>query len=225
MSKCIDVNTTCTSCGEDSELRMWQSINVELDPHLKPKLLDGSLLTFHCPLCGAEQPVMYDLLYHDPERQYMIYLMIDHDDPLQELNSTEFGKLAHQMVGYRLRIVTDFQRFLEKIFIFDNDLDDRVLEVLRAILVKGVFEKHQIGAEHLFYTGVEADPAEATTTAVDLTIFAPGKAPSVVHISGEEGYPRAEQLLHQELKVPKFETPYWSQVGLDYLDQLRAGLG
>lgn len=213
---------TCPECGEISGLTLWKSINVNLNPELKPLLLDGSLLTFTCPICSFTQGVSYPLLYHDPAARFMVWLMPDDDNGTDELNYTGFGKAARLMKGYRLRVVDTFDRLLEKIFIFDNELDDRVLEILRSILLNSVFEKHGIYYDQLFYTRVDQTQPDPQ---IDLTIFFKDQAPRVYPIHGPDGYPRASEILHKKLNVPAVESPAWKQVGRDYMDKARSGQG
>jgi hypothetical protein len=222
MSERVDTTYTCPECGEISELSMWKSINVTLNPELKPKLLDGSLLTFICPLCDCNQGVAYPLLYHDQDKRFMVWLMPETDGGPEELNTPEFAKMSALMQGYRLRVVTTFDRLLEKIFIFDNEMDDRVLELLREVLVNSVFEKHGITYEQLFYSKVDLTSPDPV---IDLTIFFKDQPPKVYIIQGPDGYPRAVELLHEKLSIPKEETPYWKTVGQGYLELARGGFG
>jgi Zn ribbon nucleic-acid-binding protein len=55
MSKSSDISYTCPRCQKQSRFTIWQSINVDLDPSLKQKVMDGSLFVFHCLYCGFSQ--------------------------------------------------------------------------------------------------------------------------------------------------------------------------
>jgi hypothetical protein len=52
MSLSDEIKITCPACQHQQAFTAWQSINVTLDPALKTKLLDRSLVTFHCDNCG-----------------------------------------------------------------------------------------------------------------------------------------------------------------------------
>ena len=42
----------CPHCGNESEITIWDTINVELDPHLKEKVLRADIYRFICPVKG-----------------------------------------------------------------------------------------------------------------------------------------------------------------------------
>jgi hypothetical protein len=62
------ITITCPTCQHQQAFTAWQSINVTLNPELKQKLLDRSLVTFHCEKCGQAAGVNQELLYHDMDR-------------------------------------------------------------------------------------------------------------------------------------------------------------
>jgi hypothetical protein len=54
---------------------VWDSLNSDLDPDAKQKLLDGTLFQYKCEKCGHEASVAYDILYHDMKNNTMVYLV------------------------------------------------------------------------------------------------------------------------------------------------------
>ena len=123
----------CPECGKENEFIVWQSLNGDLDPEAKQKLLDGTLFQFKCSGCGYESNVSYPTLYHDMSNQLMIYFVKEED--VEETKKTfepnsEFGFV---MEGYRRRIVIDQNSLREKAIIFENGLDDRVVEIIKLI--------------------------------------------------------------------------------------------
>ena len=46
MSSLSRVHQRCPFCSELQEVTAWQSLNVTLNPVVKPQLLDGSLFAF-----------------------------------------------------------------------------------------------------------------------------------------------------------------------------------
>ena len=55
----------CTKCGAENQFTIHESVNVTLDPELKPQVLNGSLFKMTCASCGTQIIVNYDILYHD----------------------------------------------------------------------------------------------------------------------------------------------------------------
>ena len=123
----------CPECGKDNEFIVWQSLNGDLDPDAKQQLLDGTLFRFKCECCGYESNIVYPILYNDMSNNVMIYFV--KEDEIEEIKSSfafksEFGQA---MADYRTRIVTDQNSLREKAIIFENKLDDRVVEIIKLI--------------------------------------------------------------------------------------------
>ena len=55
-------------------------------------------------------------------------------------SSKESGELD-KLEGYNLRFVTDYNELLEKILIFDNDMNDKTMEVIKLMVLSQDLEK------------------------------------------------------------------------------------
>lgn len=123
---------TCSCCGNRTGLKIYKSINTSEDPSLKEKVKDGSLFIWKCPSCGQANLAKYDTLYHDPDRKLMIWLLKDENVSETQMHSITLHTKA--IGNYTLRRVTDTGSLIEKIIIFDNCLDDVVIEVCKYVL-------------------------------------------------------------------------------------------
>ena len=165
MSRRTTIPITCPACGRAHKFAAWQSLNVTLDPHEKPRLLDGSLTRFTCEGCGHNADVVYPLLYHDMEKQLMLSLLPegggkgqgDRSDP-DELPPEMRKTLG---AGYTYRRVGSHNELREKIYVFDGGLDDRVIEVVKLILWEQMpGEQKPADAELLFGGLVQEEDGE-----------------------------------------------------------------
>lgn len=147
MSSCQPTTVTCPQCGNAGEFTTWQSLNVDLNPEEKEKLLSGELTKFTCPSCGHSAEVAYPLLYHDMRRQLMIYLVYGGDT--KDIEGLPMGKLMH---GYRFRRVGSRNELLEKVRIFEADFDDRLMELFKLMLRRQMEAPDE---EPLFFSGRE----------------------------------------------------------------------
>ena len=119
---------------------MWRSLNTTLDPAGKSKVLSGELFQFKCPTCGSVSNVVYPMLYHQMEDQIMIHLVLSDEDVAEATES--FDKIADgtMMPGadmesdYTFRLVGNQNQLREKVYIFDQGLDDRVIEMIKLCL-------------------------------------------------------------------------------------------
>ena len=72
MSSFRNIKITCPVCKKEGIYTVWDSVNVDLDPELKPKVMDGSLFTWVCPNCKKSFNVPYSFLYHDMTHNFMV---------------------------------------------------------------------------------------------------------------------------------------------------------
>ena len=136
MSRVERERISCPECGQTSDFEIWSSLNVTLDPDRKLMLLSGELTRFTCPGCGHAADVAYTLLYHDMQAGMMIWLLPA--PPGEPPSAPPPGSLPAgmraSMSGYRFRAVRDLNQLREKVYVFENGLDDRVIELVKQVL-------------------------------------------------------------------------------------------
>ena len=137
MEKQVDVK--CPECGYVGKAALWSSLNTEVNPEKKVELLSGELFSFKCPKCGYDSRLNYSMLYHDMEKGVMVnYASCERDfDTAMNIASEMAGKNAaafnKMMESYIYRIVTSQNSLREKALIFENDLDDRIIEIIKCL--------------------------------------------------------------------------------------------
>ena len=72
MSSFRNIKITCPACKKEGTYTVWDSVNVDLDPELKSKVMDGSLFTWVCPNCKKSFNAPYSFLYHDMTHNFMV---------------------------------------------------------------------------------------------------------------------------------------------------------
>ena len=130
----------CSACGEISDLTVWESITADDSPDLKSDLLAGKINIFRC-VCGQKALFPSPILYADNAKKLVISFSPQADDTekrklFEEIkeSSLKSGELENYP-DYNLRFVTSYNELLEKILIFDNSLDDKVLEVIKLLVL------------------------------------------------------------------------------------------
>jgi hypothetical protein len=122
------------------------SVNSAVSPDLKVKLLSGELNLFVCPKCACRFEIDSELVYHDPEKYIIIrYIpgwggilpVIEKDDEI--------------LRRYTLRIVTSRNMLIEKMKIFDDGLDDRIIEAIKLYYLYGTKRIELISEELMLY--------------------------------------------------------------------------
>ena len=125
------IQYSCPRCGTRQPFTIWQTLNASIDPQARTDLLQGRLLEFVCNRCKEHTGVNYPLLYHEPDRQFMICLRSAEDSsPLPKAKLFPFGGIAE---NYLLRIVDEGRKLVEKILILEAELDDRLVELAKVI--------------------------------------------------------------------------------------------
>ncbi len=120
----------CPKCGKEIEFTLWQSINNEI-PTAMEDVISGKLFEVECKHCGLKTSVNYPILVNDMEHNVMVYYTSpdNTEETEKAVNSINMFNLT------RTRIVTDQAALREKIAIFHADLDDRVIELVKAIVL------------------------------------------------------------------------------------------
>ena len=141
MSRIDFQNITCPRCGRDHRIKVWSSLNAELNPLEKQSLLDGTFFRFECE-CSFSADIDAPLLYNDMTHQVMVYYVDEESvQKTQEMFSELVGDFNSAMAEYRVRIVTDKNVLREKAVIFDLGLDDRVLEIVKLFYITNLYEQ------------------------------------------------------------------------------------
>jgi hypothetical protein len=159
MSQPITQNVRCPKCGTDVPFTMWASLNVSLNPAEKQALLSGDLFRVTCPACNTVTPLVYPMLYHDMERRRMIWMLPR--DATGELigPGTASAEAAQKMPGYTFRTVHALNELLEKILIFDADLDDLAIEMIKVIIATQLEAGGQPKDAKIHFAQIDRDAA------------------------------------------------------------------
>ena len=141
----MSINTTqqikCPACQHLEEITLWQSITANDSPDLKDDLLKGKINIFRCSSCGQTALVPVPLLYRDDRAKLMISFSPCSDDAERAMlyesvkkTSKESGELD-SFQDYNLRFVSAYNDLLEKLLIFDCGLHDKVIELLKLLVL------------------------------------------------------------------------------------------
>ena len=196
-------------CQHPQAFTAWQSVNVTLDPELKARLLDRSLVTFHCEKCNHTVGVNQGLLYHDMDRRVMIMLGCQSPD---EAESPE-PLLQKFQAEYSLRLVGSMNELIEKVLLIDADLDDRAVEMFKVALMTNIEESQRGDNPALFFSGIYANDESDEQIEFALVNEASTKAVSVPF---EKVYHRFVDEFCKHLPTTVSECGRWLRVDRDY---------
>ncbi len=137
----------CPACGHAQEFKAWASINPATDPELRSALLEGQLELFVCDACKAQTRVAFDVLYHDMRRTFMIWLCHE--------NETLQPPDRRLPAVYQFRVVRTVPGLVEKIRIFEDQFDDRMMELFKVSLWSTLNAQQRGTNGRLYYAGTQ----------------------------------------------------------------------
>ncbi|MBQ9742526.1 MAG: CpXC domain-containing protein [Ruminococcus sp.] len=132
----------CPKCSENTDAKLYMSINATNEPTLREDMLDEKLFKFRCTACGHEARLTYPVLYNDMKNRFMIYLIPEIDR--FQLEDVELEQKYEKLHSVRKRLAPDFNSFKEKVFIFESGLDDMAVEITKLVISEMVAKKYGI---------------------------------------------------------------------------------
>ncbi len=137
MSQTTVYTIACPRCGSRQPVELCESINVRENPALREDLMANRLNIVVCAGCGHRFRVDKPLLYHDPERRFMIYLY-----PAPEEQAAEAERLFRGMIerlagrslptpAPAMHLVLNRVELVERIFLLEAGLDERIIEYVK----------------------------------------------------------------------------------------------
>lgn len=127
---------TCPQCGGTFSFTTYPAIHTKEDILWKDKVRTGEAFLGTCPHCGFQTHYDYSFLYKEEDTHFLMYYaaneeeykkgyaMMTGQDPMVNWDAIS---------GWRRRVVTSREDILEKLMILDDGLDDRVIEILKAL--------------------------------------------------------------------------------------------
>lgn len=120
------------SCGKEFEAKLWDCLNISEQKELKAKLLNGEINQVQCSACKKKSYVEKNLLYQDMDKKIWIQMLPTMDRSNWPGLEEDYAEVLRKNSGVRkFRLTFGREELFEKIRIFDWDLDDRAIELLK----------------------------------------------------------------------------------------------
>jgi CpXC protein len=215
----VQYELTCWECRCVFEATLWTSVNATIDPPLKRKLVKRQLFRFECPSCRTVLDREYDLLYHDTEKQLMVWLKHPEGNGVMSMLREPLDVGEHVLANYDLRLVTDFGALLEKIHCFDNGFDDRIVEMLKLVLFRQLYGCALAHNTRFYFAGISKRWFRHSEMAF-VSVTSCGE--QSYHTPVVPVYDRTAQQFHtfRQQEAPKGE---WLHVNQRYLEDILRG--
>lgn len=126
----------CPQCQQTNVFWQYHNIDASLYPQWKADLLEGTLFVYTCPHCGYETDFCYPCRYLDEDAKLGIVLnpniQSDPEGILAQMNQQMDGL---SMPGYLHRACANFFAMQELVRIREAGLDDRVIQLLKPLII------------------------------------------------------------------------------------------
>jgi len=132
----------CPACGTGFTAPLARGININRTPALKQQIIDGSFHTVTCPSCRQRHYVEKEFSYIDFAANLFIKVRPRQEKHLWKEASAELSQQVKEVpeslshAGSRtLRVVFGLAELKEKIIAQQYSLDDRMVELMKALLI------------------------------------------------------------------------------------------
>lgn len=89
----------CPQCQQAVEVELWQILDLDREPVLRQRFLQGQLNTMHCKHCGVAGQIGVPLVVHDPANERVIFFVPDDSRITSEIFQQIQRKLGHLLMG------------------------------------------------------------------------------------------------------------------------------
>ena len=127
MSTQITKEIFCPGCGAPVSTQMYPAVRADEDTELRDKILSETFFDWCCPECGYSARFLYPCLYSDRNHGFMVYLLPEGSPE----GPVKLGDDLSSLTQMKKRIVSTDLQLREKILIFEKDLDDRAVELVK----------------------------------------------------------------------------------------------
>ena len=144
-------NTTtikCANCGNEIEVRLYKTVNVDVDPYLKERVLSGNINSGFCNKCNTINHIADAFLYHDMNLGLMAYVYPEQD----KKNADEITKMVIEMARQTKEDLPKIlsQRYATIVVFGIDDLKDKLKkagDLIRDEL--RLYSREKFGTEHI----------------------------------------------------------------------------
>ena len=120
---------SCPRCGTSFPVKYWDLISIRDNPEMKQKVRDTSAFRATCPHCGASIVLTYPFVYLDIDAGEIIEVQGSGEH--HENDGLWIRDHASTLRNYKKRVVYSLNDFMEKLFIWDEGLNDKLIELLK----------------------------------------------------------------------------------------------
>lgn len=147
----------CPSCKTSCSKNMQKRVCISKHPDLRESILNGSFFEWKCPGCQERFFIEDVFLYNDDQRKFMVYLISGYDKRIQKIPTQLKVDDAYDTGNSLLRVTASFVDFVEKIRILEAELDDRIVETMKAVYAQVYYQNHKMVIYNMIFEQLNED--------------------------------------------------------------------
>lgn len=169
MSRLHKEEIICPDCHYVEDTTLWDVILVKEDPDLKEEILLKKLQSFYCSNCQANYVLEKPFLYVDEDKQVLLYYAPELKQLFEEgmlkgiftlpqeieASLPEQVRKLSQNKSWKLRLCLEYNDVIEKIHLFDHQLEDDVMEILKLAIQSRLTEEEKYSEKIYFVSSNE----------------------------------------------------------------------
>lgn len=141
MAEMIKIEGKCPYCNHEITVERLEVIDASRDTEIKEALISGKYFMETCEACNERFNAATPTVYYDPTHHAMIEFDPEYEENKPLLSDELYEALKtdedSQPKRFTRRVVKDPNLFIEKIHLLEAGLDDRVVELTKAISLQG----------------------------------------------------------------------------------------
>lgn len=172
-----------------TDIKILKCVNAATESDSLKKLLSGKANLIRCGECGKSFYYEHLCVVYNTYKKYAVFCLAGGDTSALPTEKSAFYSIFN-MPDFKFRFVEEFINLIEKVKIFEYNLDDRVFEMIKykhICLPKKMNEKSKI-----ILTNTRDDVME-------FTVFDDFDLPVSVHRAGIDTYYKESSLLKKEV--------------------------
>lgn len=150
LSQPVPFVVECPQCKQPGFVDSWPHIVSSRDTRARDLLLGGKLFKYTCPVCGQQVAMAYQCLYqHIESKTLLLYSPDSSREERLERQLDELLASGGAAVGYQPRLVFTTFEFCEKARLLEEGYDDRIIELMKVGIKRGMLAEGIIGARDI----------------------------------------------------------------------------
>lgn len=198
----------CPFCRQyiKTDAGIYRQITANLDTDALKSVLNGKANTINCPFCSETFYYEHNFFILNANKNYAIASVPNIHNSLDNIKTSLLKILNKQ--DFKLRLVHEFIYVIEKARIFEFDLDDRVLEIIKYNYIVKPKE---------LSTNAKIILSNTTNNNLEFTLYDELDKPVTHHYVALDSYYKTSTLIEKELITSPLTR--WKKIDLNWAEQ------